>query len=306
MDLVEPNSQGVKEMGILFDKYSIPKEKYSIHSCLLEDFPLDKQFDIIIAEGFLDAMHNQEEIVSRLKKLVKKQGVVVITCADDACMFIEIIKRLIGVILTKDIHDYHKKKNFLVHFFEPQLKNLRGMSRPVGDWVEDQMLCESMINGCELSMEQAITLLGEGFYVLGASPRMFTDYSWYKDVWFDTENDYKRQFREKRLSLLMAGLPETCLTERQAERLVNDFARVRHLVAAYERQPQQSLLSELQLLLDKIAVHIDGFDDMFVCVFKEIRRAICDVMKGDIVMERYPHFFAAFGKTQQYIAFEKK
>lgn len=45
----------------------------------------------------------------------------------------------------------------------------------------------------------------------------------------------------------------------------------------------------------------------FYFVFCEIIDALqCIVETGNVNMEEYPHFFAAFGRAQQYIAFTKK
>lgn len=42
-------------------------------------------------------------------------------------------------------------------------------------------------------------------------------------------------------------------------------------------------------------------------VFYEIKDVLACIQKGESVnMENYAHFFAAFGRTQQYISFVKK
>ena len=49
------------------------------------------------------------------------------------------------------------------------------------------------------------------------------------------------------------------------------------------------------------------FQDDFVNVFYEIENILLRIEKGEkINMEKYPNFFKAFGRTQQYISFVKK
>lgn len=64
------------------------------------------------------------------------------------------------------------------------------MSRPAKDWVMDTIFNPSMYNNT-MSVVQAIDFFGSEYDILGASPNMFTDYSWYKDIWYDYKDDYK-------------------------------------------------------------------------------------------------------------------
>ena len=304
VDLVEANPQSVKDMQMSFDARGIEHDWYTIHQCMIEDFIPNKKFDIIIAEGFLPIVENQEEIVQKIKQMISSQGIVVITCSDDVGMFIEGIKRLIGNVLTSDIKDFETKVDALVKLFEPQLQSLRGMSRTVKSWVVDQILGYSGINGQELNMIEAIKLFGDDFYVLGSSPMMFTDYSWYKDIWF--VQDYCKQFGQKRLSLLMAGMPEVIWDLEAADALVKDFKMAKRLAAAYERNPDKMIMLQMKSLFQTMAPKLEGFNDDFRKVFYEIQLLLDDIMQGAPDMTKYPNFFRAFGRSMQYLAFEKK
>lgn len=308
VDLVEANEAGQEDMQKLFAKQNVPEDKYEIFSCKIEDYKTDKKYDIIIAEGFLPNVYNKQEIIDKLQELVSENGIVVITCIENAAVFVEVIKRLIGVALTSNINEYDKKVKYLSDFFEPQLNKLRGVSRSAKDWVQDQIMNPVNVNGTELTMLQAIEYFENGFDVLGCSPQMFTDYSWYKDIWYDYINDYKEQFNRKRLSLLLANRPELILPEEKVEILVKGFEGIKEYASEYEKEYDGQFIDSILQEMGRMAAILEqDFDVEFLDIFHEIREALLCLQKGEnIDIENYPKFFSAFGRTQQYISFVKK
>lgn len=307
VELVEPNAKGVQEIVELFKERNIHESRYVIHKSRIEDFNPDRKYDIVIAEGFMDAIDNQKEVIDKLKSLVNWGGIIVITCADNVCFFIEAVKRFVSVVLTRNISNYEDKVQFLVNYFEPQLAALRGMSRPVRDWVEDQMLCPSFINGNSLSLSEAMDYF-EGFFVIGSSQKMFTDYSWYKDVWFDGKSDMQKQFSGKRLSLIMAGMDEFILPAEEVDWFVHRFTKVRNFTSQYEKNQDNEVILELKVLLNEISEKIEVFPKEFIEVFYDIEGIVNDIASdiANIDVGKYQYLFRAFGRTQQYIAFEKQ
>lgn len=308
VDLVEANPQGIDDMQRLFEEHKIAKDKYSIYINRIEEFKTDKKYDILIAEGFLPNIYNQNEVINKLQNLVASDGIIVVTCIDDVCMFIETVKRLIGIFLSKDIERYDDKVEYLIGFFEPQLKKLRGVSRNAKEWVQDQILNPAGINGMELSLIQAIEYFGEGFDVLGCSPQMFTDYSWYKDIWYDYKKDYDEQFKKKRMSLLQANTSEIILPIEKVDQLVEHFVSIKKLAAQYEKTLDmdyiESIINEMDIMWETVSQYLM---DSFINVFQEIKDVLCHMRNGkEVTMDKYIHFFEAFGRTQQYIAFVKK
>ncbi len=308
VDLVEANQRGREDMKNLFDYHSIGEERYKIFPCKIEDYVTEKKYDIIIAEGFLPVIYNQREVIDALTALVAENGIIVITCGDDVCFFIETLKRLVGIVLTADISDYDKKVKKLTNFFAPQLSKLRGMSRKPEDWVQDQILNPALVNGMELSLLQAIDYFGEEFDILGSSPQMFTDYSWYKDIWYDYKEESRIQFKRKRLSLLQANMPEIILSLEQADKLVEFFEQIKKLETQYEKDLNINAIGQIVEEMHSMKKLVqECFNNQFVDVFHEIEQILrCLLQKENIDMEEYPNFFSAFGRTQQYISFVRK
>ena len=303
--MVEANPRGIEDMKSLFGYQEIPEDKYDIISCKIEDYSTEKKYDIIIAEGFLSNVPNQQEIIDKLKDLAAPDGIIVVTCIDNVSCFVENMKRLIGKVMVRDILSYQDKLSFLSEIFGKQLAMLKGVSRPTEDWVQDNILNPVINDNLELSMLQAICFWG-GYDVLGSSPQMFVDYSCYKDIWYAYKEDYKRQFREKHMGLLLTNMPEQIMAVEKAGRVERHFKCIRNLVSEYDKTLQSNYIEEILIHMNEMEEDLQGIDGKFLDVFADIRDALWQVHNiGEVNMEEYPHFFSAFGRSQQYIAFMK-
>jgi 2-polyprenyl-3-methyl-5-hydroxy-6-metoxy-1,4-benzoquinol methylase len=303
---IEPNQTGVKEMRKLFGDYRIPSEQYEIKECTIEEAHIQEQFDIVIAEGFLHSIDNAEEIVKNLSLLVKNGGVIVITCMDSLSMFVEQIKRLVCHILIKDIFDYNKQVETCVDFFEAQMKSAKGMSRSVEDWVKDDMLNPAFNNDKILTLEKAIQAFPEDFSVLGSSQKIFTDYSWYKDLNYKERNEVAHQYKIKRHNFLMTGLEETILSDSDSEFLEQEISEIRSYAVAYEKnhldkylEMVREHLSAIQPLMSKIDRRCVGFVENVIEILDKLRDG------KSVEFEKMEFFYSAVGRTQQYLSMVK-
>ncbi len=107
MIFVEPNPRGCKEIPDTLSKINVVKN-YQIFPSFLEEFDTDKEFDIIIAEGFIPGLNDRTQILSKLKGMVLRGGIVIVTCMDEISYFFEHLKRLIA---SKYLYD-HQITNF--------------------------------------------------------------------------------------------------------------------------------------------------------------------------------------------------
>lgn len=218
IDLVEANKAGVDNMKNLFAQYNnISQHKYKIFEKKIENFFNDKNYenngyDVIIAEGFLQYVPNTPEIVGQIKAMAGKNGIVSVTCADEFGDFIETAKRMAAYYCIKGVKEYGEKVNILSGIFAPQLKSLKGVSRPIKDWVQDQLL--SSVYSSEdikiFTMRDMVELFAPEFEVLGCSPALFSDLSWYKDVGQNLDLKYIEQYKARRIYLLLAGMDVSC------------------------------------------------------------------------------------------------
>ena len=305
LDLVEPNHAGVDSIKYLFDKQGIAKDKYTIINSQIENYETDKRYDIIVAEGFLGYVSNAADICRKIMPLCREGGVIVITCSDDVCIFPELIKRLIGQIISSDEKTLEGKVNRLIPIFEPQLNSLRGVSRPVKDWIEDNILNPAFANGNSFSISDAIEVF-DGFDILGGSPSMFTDYSWYKDVWVDEKRDCRDQFYRKRMALVMAGLPEQILEEDDCNKLFETFSHIKKLENDYENKSDIKIVGELADYMNSNRDLVAIMGGNLLAVYEESISVINALSKGEKPdLELYPNLFKAFGRGLQYMSFMK-
>lgn len=308
IDLVEGNPLAVKDIQSLFKEQKIAKNKYDVFESTIEKYKTEKKYDIVIAEGILPFIYNQEEVIDILKELVNEKGIVVITCIDKIGFFIEIIKKLIGLILVRDIPSYDEKVKYLTNIFKPQLANLRGASKRPEDWVKETVLNPEVTNGMELTFSQAIQYFGKDFDVLNTSPQMFTDYSWNKDIWYNYKKDYLEQYDKKRFNLLMTTMPEIILPSDRAQILIKGFKDIDNAASECVQTLDISKIKSILEVMDFMdEILREDFEEGFMRVFGEIKEILSHIYNNESVnMEQYPHFFAAFGRAQQYISFVKK
>ena len=137
---------------------------------------------------------------------------------------------------------------------------------------------------------------------------MFTDYSWYKNIWYDYKSEIKEQFGRKRLSLLQAGMPEVILPIETTNILVQHFESIKKLATDYEKTRNICRVGEILNEMDLIEKNMpQNFEDEFKLVFYEIKKILyCVQREEEVDMNAYPHFFSAFGRTLQYMSFVKR
>lgn len=310
IDLVEPNPKGREEMHELFANHPISESKYKIFPLEIEEYQTEKKYDVIVAEGFLPGIDNPQEVIDKIKYLSADNGIIVITCIDSISSFVEGIKALVGATLVSNTKNYNEKVKLLVEFFAPQLKMLPGVSRVPEDWVKDNILNPVAFNNGKLfSITQAIDCFREEFDIIGTSPQMFTEYSWYKDTKYNYVDDYKKQFAEKRYSLLLANMLEIIVSVEESELLEKYFIKLNQLKDKYINTLDNAIIDELIETFNNLeACNIkEKFNEKFMNVFYEMKEILKDLRLGkEIHYDDYLNFLAAFGRGQQYIAFARK
>jgi len=211
-DLVEPNPVGFGEMIKLFDKYKFEKLGIEFFNCRLEDFSEKRDYDIVLCEGLIPGLDNQDEFIIRLAKTVRSGGILVVTCADVVSLFFETLRRYLSRILISraiknECANGNSVMSILTKAFQPHLASLSGMSRPAEDWVYDVLLnpAASSIADKEFSIEKCLNIVGHNFWFYGSSPNFLSNMCWYKKIEREPK-EYNRvminSFKEQRHNLL--------------------------------------------------------------------------------------------------------
>ena len=301
--LIEPNSIGVSEMRKLFDTYKISNESYTIEECTIEEADLQEEFDIVIAEGFLPMIDNNREIIKKLSRHVKKGGVIVITCIDSIGLFVEQMKKLACHILLKDTPDYETQVNIATEFFKGQLQHIKGMSRSPEEWVIDNILNPAANTVNLLTIKDALEIFPEQFSFLGSSQRIFTDYSWYKDLFYEEKEELFFQYNIKRHNFMMSGLKETILPEKESEIFEKDIEEVRRYAIDYEKDHSLVFLDQIEKKMAFLKGTASKIDQRCADFIEETIEIISNLKKGNnIEFETYKTFYTSSGRSQQYLS----
>lgn len=305
IDMVEPNETGRKEIVGLFTAEKIEKDRYSIFPDMMENFCVNKKYDFVIAELFIMHLDNWKECLKILKKYCKKDSIVITTCSDEICYYVERMKRFIAHYMSRNINVFDKKRDYLIKIFEPQLNSIGITTRPIKDWVEDQLLNEATICEHLMNINDVISEFEDEFDVLGMSQNIFTDYSWYKDTEYDYISEYKKQYnRKKHMFMIAGGYEETIRNAEDNLRLENACKYVNDLARKYETDNEFDLKQIIRGIERVSAAASDetvvNFNNQCIEIFERL-------YKDDFLdLSQYKIWCECFGKSSQYISLVKK
>ncbi|OGT10164.1 MAG: hypothetical protein A3F73_12050 [Gallionellales bacterium RIFCSPLOWO2_12_FULL_59_22] len=191
-DLVEPNTTGFNKMACIFENASNGKTAIRFFNCRLDEYQEQRSYDVVLCEGLIQGLENQEQFVIRLANYLRPGGILVLTCSDAISLFFETLRQYISRVLVAQAGSlapgatrFAQVTEMLTEIFFPHLRSLKGMSRPVSDWVHDVLLnptvpSESIEN--EFSVARCVEILGNEFWLYGMSPDFLTHLGWYKEI----------------------------------------------------------------------------------------------------------------------------
>lgn len=305
VDFVEPNPKAQEELPQLLGKHQIEPDNWRLFKEKIEDFKATRHYDVIIAEGFLPGIPNHQQIVEKISGLVSPGGVVVVTCIDDISFFFENLKRLVAVKLVSQVEDFWDKVRILSRAFSSHLAQLKYATRPIEDWVIDQMLNPALY--CDLfGINDCIDEFGNQFHLLGSSPQMFVNYSWYKDLDYDNEKSVLEQFDRKRHLLMKTGLEETIRNREQNQSLFDKVSSLRKFSREVEENFNETNLGLAIGLIKSIRSSSEDLSDSITSAIDESIRLLSDPKLTPDQVAGAKRFAAAFGRGQQYVSIVKK
>jgi 2-polyprenyl-3-methyl-5-hydroxy-6-metoxy-1,4-benzoquinol methylase len=147
---------------------------------LIENYAPDEKFDLVICEGLLPHQKNPAEMLKHVASFVSEDGILLITCVDSVSSLSDLLRHYAGNIICCEHRDFEEKSRVLCSVFKEHLQSLEFASRPVEDWVQDNIL--HPLTNKLFSIQGAITALRDDFDILGVSPHFFTDWRWYKQI----------------------------------------------------------------------------------------------------------------------------
>ena len=307
VDLVEPNPKAREEIQPLFDRYNIDQDRWRLIDTMIEDFNINRSYDMVFAEGFIQCIKNKAEVIQKLSNVTKKGGVVVVTCADDISFFFDFLKRIVGfrLIQLNGTTCFEDKVCLLRRAFGSHLESLKCATRLIEDWVIDNLVNPEKY-GDFFSIADCIGLFGKEFEFLGSSPRMFTEYSWYKDVQSSYKSQIIDQFHQKWHLLLMVGLEESTRRVEDNILLNRTIRELRRCIEDKGNRIDKENFVPILSFLKQIQALAGPIDSRIVKVIDEVQELILDEALSPEKISNAGHFRSAFGRGQQYVSMVKK
>lgn len=301
--LIEPNKQAIKILYENLSNHPKYKEgKLRIIENKIENFNTNKKFDIVICEATVHGLKNREEILDKLGRLVLSGGILVLTCIDEISYFFDLIRKYLAHILTNDIPNLEDKIEILIKAFGSHLlgnKNKR-------DWILDNLISDVIFNS--FSIKDCINFYDKKFQIYNTSPKIFTDFRWYKKI--SDDEDYNKialkQFDEIRHNLFYCYSTLNKRNISENNELFNICIKIRELV--------------YKLILDKIDKReeiknsIKQLQNNFSNTNNEIIKSLEEIIEllniekltVEDLNSKYPNFKKSFGRALQYVSLIKR
>ncbi len=185
LTLAEPNNQVYPRLHNNFKSFGLENQINKIIDKGLDDLELDKKYDLVVAEGFLNTMKNKDHLLVKLIKLCKDDGFLIINYDDRFGGYPELLK---SCILKKICHlkkiDYRGPESFKYSkiLFEKSFNKLQ-TSRPFHAWWEDQLV--NPYASCIWSLQEILEIAEKhNFFNFSNSPAFshHNMYKWYKNI----------------------------------------------------------------------------------------------------------------------------
>ncbi|MFC1570458.1 class I SAM-dependent methyltransferase [Candidatus Omnitrophota bacterium] len=143
LTLVEPNEQVLPRLEKIFEGFGFKDNIEGLFNKDVAGFESEKKYDIILAEGFLAALSNRDEMLSRICSFLASPGMAVVSFDDLYGSFLEITRQLIlhRVCQLRGIEDMHSEAclEAAKELYEEDLAGLNA-ARKFEPWWQDNLL----------------------------------------------------------------------------------------------------------------------------------------------------------------------
>lgn len=298
--LVDGNPRGVEETRALLETHGFLSPNIEIVQSDFETYRnAGRQFDLVLAEGCLNFQADPVALLQKIASVTRPGGVLVVTAVTPVSIVAELTRRLIRDSLVASDAPPEVQLPILRPVFGTHLAALPGVTRPLDDWLLDQIV-KPIWNTRTLAFPDILNALGDDFEVHGGSPRFSTDFRWYKRL-----DGPERGFNALALACYRARLaalldyrfePEVMPPPRSAALDTACEALWRHTCMV--EGPEQAPVAPAGDLLVQIASLVEGI----LPVTADALREGAGVLLGRHDPHRLTLFPALWGRGQQYVS----
>ncbi|MBU2453613.1 MAG: class I SAM-dependent methyltransferase, partial [Proteobacteria bacterium] len=309
--MVDGARKSVQSLKKLFNSHFSDISNCEIIESDIHHFKTDHLFDMVICEGTIPFQKEPQTFLKHISKFVAPSGLLIITCVDSVSYLSEILRRIISCLIfhEQNCHEIRDRLSAIKPVFSSHLKTLKGMSRPVEDWIYDNILQPFI--GAYLSVEDAVTSLEDTFDVYGSSPHFLLDWRWYKDI-HGQDMSFNGMAKELYLKNVHNLLDYRFLFDPvEAEaglrmiQLCNQIYTVSIELQNHgvKKQPLERLVDILQ----RLSLMTDTFSIQTSEAIIEVSSGVVEFIKKNKFPENNLNRFSSwFGRGQQYLSFIKR
>ncbi|MFC1895476.1 class I SAM-dependent methyltransferase [Thermodesulfobacteriota bacterium] len=307
--LVDGNPKSIQETSRLLKSYFGDISNCEIIKCNFNHFTSDVQFDIVLCEGTIPGQKDPIRFLSKLSKFVKPSGVLLITCVDHVSVLAETLRKVVArLMIGREMLNENEKLEKLRPFFLRSLRTIKGMSRPVDDWIYDNVL--QPIIGRLLSIEDAIRCLESDFDAYAVSPHFSIDWRWYKDI-YGSQQQYNRLlidcYRKNIHNLLDYRYvfdsiePEIIINLESLSKSIFDIS-----IRMQNGEIDKCIVSELKCFLNDLSILTRKFSGGTTESIQQFADAIDEFLLDEPFPCELVRFEPWFGRGQQHMSFIRK
>ena len=176
--LVDGNPFGLGEAKKLLAEH-MPAANVQYVESMIEDYT-GEPADFVICEGTLPFQRDPAALTRRVASFARRGGLVMITTIDDVSYLSESLRKLACECIASPALPLSERLDILRPLLATHMATLAGMTRPLDDWIWDNIL-QPLARGT-FSIPTAIAALGDEFDFYGASPSFVADWRWYKEM----------------------------------------------------------------------------------------------------------------------------
>jgi len=188
LTLVEPNGQVLPRLRDLFERFGLASRIEALVNTDIAGFETARQYDVVLAEGFLSALAERDQAVLKLGSLVKPGGLGVISFDDRYGSLMELLRQMVfrRARQLAGVEDQHGEQSLELarDLFGEDFGRLNA-SRPFEAWWEDVLVSPFVSWKGLWCYHEVLALLEQAdceFY--SSSPRWVSvdNFTWYKNV----------------------------------------------------------------------------------------------------------------------------
>ncbi len=186
---IDGNPTGIARLRDLFATYA-PELRYDVVESLIEDYQGPERYDLVICEGVIPFQLEPKRFARHVAGFAAPGGIVSLTTIDAASFLGDLGRRLIADKLVPASLPAAERVQQLMPHFAPHVSTLGGMSRPLDDYLFDNIV--QPLPGKMFSFADALDALDDDFDFYGSSPSFVTELRWFKTLYGDAKQTNAR------------------------------------------------------------------------------------------------------------------